>query len=246
MAPRKQARVAPIRSTRRLPWPPYQRMRDRQISLVLQELAPCGDRGDGDALIDDRDAVVAQWPDRWRRDHGVGGDLTVNVVASRVDVVRRTVEQREMPMVMVRTSASPARSSDWSRGPQVFGMVYFLTVCFRPRWRGLPVKPTGVVSNLWTTPPAHAPPWRGEISCSPESDTVHLGEDLFRWQRTRTPMSSRQDPQGYHHGTKSLSHWHSRQSSSLQISVDDGLRNIKHVDVVLGRMSADAMMPVVS
>ena len=70
------------------------------LDEILAGLAGAGadqrNRGDGDALVDDRDTVVTlDGLAGGDEILGVGGDLAVNVVASRVDVVRRTVEQRD-------------------------------------------------------------------------------------------------------------------------------------------------------
>ena len=70
------------------------------LDEVLACLAGAGtdqrDRGDGDALVDDRDAVVAfDGLAGGNEVLGIGSDLAVDVVAGLVDIVRGAVEQRD-------------------------------------------------------------------------------------------------------------------------------------------------------
>ena len=70
------------------------------LDEVLARLAGAGtdqrDRGDGDALVDDRDAVVAfDGLAGGNEVLGIGSDLAVDVVAGLVDIVRGAVEQRD-------------------------------------------------------------------------------------------------------------------------------------------------------
>ena len=77
---------------------PVERVRD--LHEVVGALAGAGadqrDRGDGDALVDDRDAVIAFDGLAGRHEIlGIGGDFVVDVVADGIDVIGRAIQQAD-------------------------------------------------------------------------------------------------------------------------------------------------------
>ena len=197
--------------------------RVREFDEVLGGLAGAGaderDRGDGDALVDDRDAVVA-FDGLAGGDQilGVGGDLAVDVVGDHVHVGVGAVEQRDahrdgadVELLLLDHLIGLMDLHDVQHVRVPFGTIFGLDGC---------------VANCQAGQP---------------SDAVHLGEDLLALAADLDADLLAEGVQvGDHRAEFGVDVRVIHNHHHVEEAVDDGLGNVKHVDVVFGQIRADA------
>ena len=215
------------------------------LDEVLARLAGAGtdqrDRGDGDALVDDRDAVVAfDGLAGGNEVLGIGSDLAVDVVAGLVDIVRGAVEQRDahgdgadVELLLLDHLIGLVDLHDVQHGLFLTG--YLKTSLAVTLIRGIRMAPSA------ESPPGFPPPRVRRPAERVASNTVHLGEDFLTLAADAHADVVAEVLKVADHRAEVLvrvgvvdNHHH------VEVTVDDGLRDVEHVDVVLGQVGADS------
>ena len=215
------------------------------LDEVLARLAGAGtdqrDRGDGDALVDDRDAVVAfDGLAGGNEVLGIGSDLAVDVVAGLVDIVRGAVEQRDahgdganVELLLLDHLIGLVDLHDVQHGLFLTG--YLKTSLAVTLIRGIRMAPSA------ESPPGFPPPRVRRPAERVASNTVHLGEDFLTLAADAHADVVAEILKVADHRAEVLvrvgvvdNHHH------VEVTVDDGLRDVEHVDVVLGQVGADS------
>ena len=215
------------------------------LDEVLARLAAAGadqrDRGDGDALVDDRDAVVAfDGLAGGNEVLGIGSDLAVDVVAGLVDIVRGAVEQRDahgdgadVELLLLDHLIGLVDLHDVQHGLFLTG--YLKTSLAVTLIRGIRMAPSA------ESPPGFPPPRVRRPAERVASNTVHLGEDFLTLAADAHADVVAEVLKVADHRAEVLvrvgvvdNHHH------VEVTVDDGLRDVEHVDVVLGQVGADS------
>ena len=215
------------------------------LDEVLARLAGAGtdqrDRGDGDALVDDRDAVVAfDGLAGGNEVLGIGSDLAVDVAAGLVDIVRGAVEQRDahgdganVELLLLDHLIGLVDLHDVQHGLFLTG--YLKTSLAVTLIRGIRMAPSA------ESPPGFPPPRVRRPAERAASNTVHLGEDFLTLAADAHTDVVAEVLKVADHRAEVLvrvgvvdNHHH------VEVTVDDGLRDVEHVDVVLGQVGADS------
>ena len=215
------------------------------LDEVLARLAGAGtdqrDRGDGDALVDDRDAVVAfDGLAGGNEVLGIGSDLAVDVVAGLVDIVRGAVEQRDahgdgadVELLLLDHLIGLVDLHDVQHGLFLTG--YLKTSLAVTLIRGIRMAPSA------ESPPGFPPPRVRRPAERAASNTVHLGEDFLTLAADAHADVVAEVLKVADHRAEVLvrvgvvdNHHH------VEVTVDDGLGNVKHVDLMFGKVCADA------
>ena len=215
------------------------------LDEVLARLAGAGtdqrDRGDGDALVDDRDAVVAfDGLAGGNEVLGIGSDLAVDVVAGLVDIVRGAVEQRDahgdgadVELLLLDHLIGLVDLHDVQHGLFLTG--YLKTSLAVTLIRGIRMAPSA------ESPPGFPPPRVRRPAERVASNTVHLGEDFLTLAADAHADVVAEVLKVADHRAEVLvrvgvvdNHHH------VEVTVDDGLGNVKHVDLMFGKVCADA------
>ena len=193
--------------------------RVRDFDEVLGALAgACAhqrDRSDGDTLIDDRDAVVAF--DGLAGGHeilGIRGDLVVDVLADLVDAVGGAVQQAD--------AHGDGAHVELLLLDHLVGLVDLHDI-----QHGFSLRLLG---------------FEDSVTClTSSSDAVHLGEDLFALAADAHAdllaelVEIVDDGAEFFVGVGVVHNHH-----HVEETVDDGLRNVEYVDLVRGKIGADA------
>ena len=211
------------------------------VRRFARACADQGNRGDGDALIDDRNAVVAfDGLAGGNEVLGIGGDLAVDVVAGLVDIVRGAVEQRDahgdgadVELLLLDHLIGLVDLHDVQHGLFLTG--YLKTSLAVTLIRGIRMAPSA------ESPPGFPPPRVRRPAEPVASNTVHLGEDFLTLAADAHTDVVAEVLKVADHRAEVLvrvgvvdNHHH------VEETVDDGLGNVKHVDLMFGKVCADA------
>ena len=214
---------------------------DKILGALAGACAHQRDRSDGDTLIDDRDAVVAfDGLAGGNEVLGIGSDLAVDVVAGLVDIVRGAVEQRDahgdgadVELLLLDHLIGLVDLHDVQHGLFLTG--YLKTSLAVTLIRGIRMAPSV------ESPPGFPPPRVRRPAERVASNTVHLGEDFLTLAADAHADVVAEVLKVADHRAEVLvrvgvvdNHHH------VEVTVDDGLRDVEHVDVVLGQVGADS------
>ena len=184
----------------------------RDLHKIFRSLATAGahqrNRSHGDALVDNRDAIIAfDGLACGDQVFGIRGDFTVDIVAGLLNGIRRTVEQRN--------THRDGANVELFLLDHLIGLVDLHDI-----QHGIPLSP---------------------FLLRPGSDAVHLGKDLLALAADAHANLLAELVEIVHNLAEFLvglgiihDHHH------VEETVDDGLGNVKHVDLMFGKVCADA------